>query len=136
MYDYNSVIRPIASAWISNVGVGYIKVSDGFAPNMTVAAEQFVTCMASSGMFDSFTKREILLNEEYVVSGRIGWRLVSNVFVSNQRHNNIEGDVVDIILVPTEDEDRFAVYVSCATIDHTANQDQVKVSLDSLRWDG
>ncbi|AQP43993.1 DUF2510 domain-containing protein [Tessaracoccus flavus] len=136
MYDYNSVIRDIAPGWISNVGVGYIKVSDGFAQNPATMAEQFVTCMASSGMFLGFTKREILINEEYVVSDRIGWRLQSNVYVGNQIHNGIEGDVVDIIVVPTDDEDRFSVYVSCATIGHEENLEQVAVSLETLRYDG
>lgn len=136
MYDYNSVIRSIAPGWISNVGVGYIKISDGFSDNPAKAAEQFVTCMASSGMFYGFEKREILINEEYVVSGRIGWRLVSNVYVGNQKHQGIDGDVVDIIIVPTDDEDRFAVYVSCATIGHSQNLEQVQVSLESLQYDG
>ena len=136
MYDYNSVIRPIAADWISNVGVGYIKVSDGFAENPATAAEQFVTCMASSGMFFGFTKREILINEEYVVSGEIGWRLTSKVYVDNRLQYGIEGDVVDIVVVPTEDPDRFAVYVSCATIDNELNLEQVQVSFESLEYHG
>lgn len=135
MYDYNSVIRQIAQGWISNVGAGYIKISDGFAPNPSTAAEQFITCMASSGMFQSFTKREILFNEEYVVSGEIGWRLTSNVYVANQQHHGIEGDVVDIVILPTDDDDRFAVYVSCATIDHVDNLDQVAAAFDTLRYE-
>ena len=136
MYDYNSVIRSIAPGWISNVGVGYIKVSDGFSDSMSVAAEQFVTCMASSGMFLGFEKREILIDEDYAVDGRIGWRLTSNVYVGNMQAHGIQGDVVDIILIPTDDQDRFAVYVSCVTIDHQENAEQVQVSLETLRWEG
>lgn len=136
LHDSNGMIRDIAPGWMSNVNVGYIKVSDGFSPVMSVAAEQFVTCMASSGMFFGFERREILINQDYVVSDRIGWRLTSNIYVNNQRHNGIEGDVVDIIIVPTDDEDRFAVYVTCVTIGHEVNQREVDRSLASLRFDG
>ena len=136
LYESNGMIRDIAPGWISNVNVGYIRVSDGFSPVMSTAAEQFVTCMASSGMFFGFERREILINEDYVVSDRIGWRLTSNIFVGNQLHQGIEGDVVDIILVPTGDKDRFAVYVSCATIDNDENQREVEHALASLRFDG
>ena len=41
-----------------------------------------------------------------------------------------------VILVPTGDKDRFAVYVSCATIDHEENQREVEHALASLRFDG
>lgn len=136
LWDNNSMIRPIAPGWISNVGVGYILISDGFSDNLDTAAEQFVTCMASSGMFEGFTKREVLRDEDYQVSGRIGWRLTSNVFVGNQLHQGIEGDVVDVVLVPSDDPDRIAVYVSCSTINHQENAAEVQHSLDTLRWDG
>ena len=52
-----------------------------------------------------------------------------------QQHD-IDGDVVDIIVVPTDDKDRFAVYVSCVTIGHDENRAEVDVSLASLRFDG
>lgn len=136
MYDSNGMVRDIAPGWISNVNVGYIKVSDGFSPNMSVAAEQFVTCMASSGMFAGFERRELLINQDYLVSDRIGWRLTSNIFVGNQLFQGIQGDVVDVILVPTDDDDRFAVYVTCATIGNEENQQEVAHSLASLRFDG
>ncbi len=136
MHDDNSMIRSIAPGWISNVNLGYIKVSDGFSDSLPQAAEQFITCMASSGMFESFEKREVLRNEDFSVSGRIGWRLTSNIYVSNQRHNNIVGDTVDVVLVPTEDKDKIAVYVTCATIDLKDNQEETNQMLQSLRWDG
>ncbi|MFT3889221.1 MAG: DUF2510 domain-containing protein [Arachnia sp.] len=136
MHDSNSMTRPIATGWISNVNVGYIKVSEGFSNDLPTAAEQFITCMASSGMFASFTHRDVLNDSAYTVSGRRGWRLTSNVFVSNQRYQGIEGDVVDIVLVPTDDPDKIAAYVSCATIGHEENQGEVRHSLESLRYDG
>lgn len=136
LYDSNGMTRDIAPGWMSNVNVGYILVSDGFSSVMSTAAEQFVTCMASSGMFDGFERRELLVNEDYVVSDRIGWRLTSNIFVGNMKNYDIDGDVVDIILVPTDDKDRFAVYVSCVTIGHEENRAEVDVALNSLRFDG
>ena len=136
MHDSNSMVRPIATGWISNVNVGYIKVSEGFSADPATAAEQFITCMASSGMFYGFTHREVITDNAFSVSARRGWRLTSNVYVSNQRHHGIEGDVVDIVLVPTDDPDKIAAYVSCATNGHEENQKEVRHSLDSLLLDG
>ena len=136
LHESNGMSRDIAPGWMSNVNVGYIKISDGFSSVMSTAAEQFVTCMASSGMFLGFERRELLINEDYVVSDRIGWRLTSNIFVGNMQQHDIDGDVVDIIVVPTDDKDRFAVYVSCVTIGHDENRAEVDVSLASLRFDG
>lgn len=136
MWDDNSMIRQIAPGWISNVNLGYILVSDGFSSSLPQAAEEFMSCMASSGMFYSFERRDLLRDEDYSVDGRIGWRLTSNIYVSNQRHQGIEGDTVDLVLVPTQDKNRIAVYVTCATIGHTENQAEAQRLLESLRWDG
>lgn len=136
MYDYNSMLREIVPGWISNVNVGYVKVSDGFSTNSKVAAEQFVSCMSSSGMFFGFTKRTVLFNEPWDVAGRPAWRLTSNVYVSDWDHANIEGDTVDIVIVPTDDPDKLAVYVSCVTIRHDENIREVEPVLDSLLYEG
>lgn len=136
MYDYNSVLREITPGWISNVNVGYILVSDGFSTDPKAAAEQFVTCMSSSGMFRGFTKRTVLFNEPWDVAGRPAWRLTSNVYVSDWDREGIEGDTVDIVIVPTDDPDRLAVYVSCVTIRHEENIREVEPVLDSLLYEG
>lgn len=136
LHDSNSMLRSIVPGWISNINVGYIRVSDGFSADPRVAAEQFVTCMASSGMFMGFTKRTVLSNESWSVGGRPAWRLTSNVYVGDWGHEGIEGDTVDIIIVPTDDDDRLAVYVTCVTIGHEENIREVEPVLDSLLYDG
>ncbi|NHB84045.1 DUF2510 domain-containing protein [Tessaracoccus sp. HDW20] len=136
MHEDNSMLRPIATGWISNVNLGYILVSDGFSSSLPQAAEEFMSCMASSGMFDGFERRDLLRSEDFNVDGRIGWRLTSNIYVSNQRYQGIEGDTVDLVLVPTGKKDRIAVYVTCATIDKQDNQAETKKMLESLRWEG
>lgn len=134
MYDYNSAIRSIAPGWISNAGVGHILVSDGFSDNLKTAAEQFISCMASSGMFTGFYKREVLLNEDYTVAGVIGWRLLSKVYVTGHERHNIQGDEVNIVLLPTDDADKIAVYVSCATIDHQDSLAEVQGMFETLTY--
>lgn len=136
LWDDNSMIRPIAPGWISNVNLGHIRVSDGFSSSLPQAAEEFMSCMASSGMFEGFERRELLRSEDYSVDGRIGWRLTSNIYVSNQLFQGIEGDTVDVVLIPTDDKDQIAVYVTCATIDLQDNQAEAQAMLESLRWDG
>lgn len=140
LYDNNSMTREIVtegfSGWVSNVNVGYILTSDGFSADPKAAAEQFISCMASSGMFAGFTRRTVLWNEPWDVSGRSAWRLTSKVYVNDWEHHGIEGDTVDLVLVPTDEQGRIAVYVSCVTIDHQENIREVEPVFDSLRYEG
>ncbi|MDF1486912.1 DUF2510 domain-containing protein [Tessaracoccus caeni] len=131
MTDQNSVIRPITDGWISNIDVGYVHAEDGFTEPRT-AAEQFMSCMASSTMFQGYRYRDVLESSAYVVDGHEGWRLRANVYVDNQP-KEIQGDTVDIVVLELGEKDQLSVFVSCATIDLTDNQDEVAAALESLR---
>lgn len=130
MSDQNSIIRPIVSGWISNIDVGYVHAEDGFVEPRS-AAEQFMSCMASSTMFQGYQYRDVLESSAYQVDGRQGWRLRANIYVDNQPE--VDGDTVDVVVLDLGEPGTLSVFVSCATIDLADNQEEVAKALDSLR---
>lgn len=132
LYDHNSTIRTIAPGWMSNLSAGEVLRSEGFKdPRGT--ASQLMGCLASSGLYFGFTGREDLSNESFTLDGQGGWRITSEVRVDNQ--GDIEGDVVDVIVLDLGDPDHFSVFISCATIDDDKNLAEVARATESLRVD-
>ncbi len=130
LYDHNSMTRVIVWGWQSNVSVGEVLRSEGFADPRNTAS-QLMGCLASSGLYLGFTGREDLVNEAFTLDGNAGWRITSDVYVDSQ--GDIEGDVVDVIVLDLGDPDTFAVFISCATIDHEENLAEVAEVTESLR---
>ncbi|RMB59591.1 DUF2510 domain-containing protein [Tessaracoccus antarcticus] len=132
MYDHNSTIRPITSSWMSNLSAGEVLRSEGFTDPRSTAT-QLMGCLASSGLYMGFTGREDLTDASFRLDGHGGWRITADVHVENQ--GSIKGDVVDVIVVDLGDADKFAVFISCATIDDEKNLAEVARATDSLRVD-
>lgn len=130
LHDHNSTIKTITSGWMSNLSVGEVKRSEGFADPRTTAA-QLMDCLASSGLYLGFTGREDLLDESFTLDGHGGWRMTAEVHVGNQ--GDILGDVVDVIVLDLGNPDKLAVFISCATIDNKKNLDEVREATESLR---
>jgi hypothetical protein len=128
-YDVQSQSHSITSRWFSNIAVGAVKKSDGFA-DPAAAAEIAMQCMASSGFYEGFYKREDLTNEAMTISGKPAHHIRSNIFVTG--HEPIEGDVVDVIVVDTGDSERLGIYFGIATI-KDSGEALVKAATASLR---
>lgn len=132
LYDHNSTIRSITSGWMTNLSAGEVRRSEGFTdPRST--ARQLMGCLASSGLYSGFTGREDLADQSFSLDGNGGWRITANVRVGNLK--DIEGDVVDIIVLDLGDPDRLAVFISCATINDAKNLEEVRAATESLRVD-
>lgn len=130
LYDHNSTIKFITDTWMSNVSVGEVRRDEGFAdPRST--AEQLMGCMASSGLYFGFTGREDVANAAYELDGMPGWRITANVLVDSQ--GDIDGDVVDIIVLDLGNADTLSVFISCATIGNQENLNEVTAAAESLR---
>lgn len=128
--DHNSMLRPIIPGWISSISVGALRYSDGFG-DPQIAAQQMMSCVASSSLFSSFTGRNDLLDEAIRLDGYQGWRITSEVFVDFPEE--VDGDIVDIIVIDTGDPDHLSIYVSAATIDLTDNLEEVAQAQSTLR---
>lgn len=132
LYDHNSTIRTITAGWMSNLSVGEVKRSEGFADPRSTAT-QLMGCMASSGLYWGFSGREDLADESFTLDGHGGWRTTAEVHVDNQ--GDIKGDVVDIIVLDLGDPRTLAVFISCATIDNEDNLAEVRRATESLQVD-
>lgn len=113
-YDVQSQTKSITLGWASNVAVGALKKSDGYT-DVKQAADMTMQCLASSGFYTGFQRREDLVTESKTISGHAAYRIKSNIYVTGQ--GSIKGDVVDIIVVDTGNADYFGVYFGIATID-------------------
>ncbi len=130
LYDHNSTTKEIVWGWQSNVSVGEVRRSEGFADPRSTAS-QLMGCLASSGLYLGFTGRDDLRDESFTLDGNAGWRITSDVFVDSQ--GDIKGDVVDVIVLDLGDPDTFAVFISCATIEDEENLAEVATVTESLR---
>lgn len=130
--DMHVQIDEVRPGWISNIGVGQLNAVDGF-DNAQVAARQTMECFASSGYYLNFTHRIDLVNEETTVDGHPAWRLRSEVHISTTTMPEIDGDVVDVIVVDLGDPDRMGLFVSSVTIGDSARQQLVDAAITSLR---
>lgn len=119
--DFNSQVTQVRPGWMSNVGVGQLNAVDGF-DNPQVAARQSMECFASSGYYSGFTHRIDLMDEATTVDGYPAWRLRSEVHIESAQMPEIDGDLVDIIVVDLGDPERMGIFVSSITIGDTTRQ--------------
>ncbi len=132
--DFHSQVDEVRPGWISNIGVGQLNTVDGFADPQT-AARQTLECFATSGYYLGLTHRVDLLSEPATVDGFPAWRMRSEVHIQSSEMPEIEGDVVDIIVVDLGEPDRMGVFVSSATIGDSRRQALVDEAIASLTVD-
>ncbi|MGI5951274.1 MAG: DUF2510 domain-containing protein [Brooklawnia sp.] len=130
--DTHTVIDFVRDGWISNIGVGTLNAVDGFVSPET-SARQTLECFASSGYYLNYTHRVDLINEATTVSGYPAWRMRSEVHIDSGYMPEIDGDVVDIIVVDLGDPERMGLFVSSVTIGDTARQEKVDAAITTLR---
>lgn len=132
--DIHTVVDSVRPGWISNIGVGTLNAVDGFV-SPELAARQTLECFASSGYYVNFTHRVDLLNESTTVSGFPAWHMRSEVHIESADMPEIDGDVVDIIVVDLGDPEKMGLYISSVTIGDTARQPMIDAAIASLRVD-
>ena len=129
--DFNTQMDTVRPGWVSNIGVGQLNAEDGFLDPQT-SARQSMECFASSGYYLNFTERIDLANEATTVSGYPAWWIRAEVRIESADMPEIEGDVVDIIVVDQGDPERMGIFVSSVTIGDERRQRLVDAVIDSL----
>lgn len=132
--DFNTQMDTVRPGWVSNIGVGQLNAEDGFLDPQT-AARQSMECFASSGYYLNFTERIDLANEATTISGYPAWWIRSEVHIESADMPEIDGDVVDIIVVDLGDPERMGIFVSSVTIGDDRRQRLVDAAIDSLAVD-
>lgn len=130
--DLHSVADTVRPGWISNVGVGQLNAEDGFS-DLKTSALQTMQCFSSSGYYENFVERIDVVDTATTIDGHSAWRMTSEVRISSPAMPEIEGDMVDIIVVDIGDPNRLGVYISSVTIGDTARQEKVDAAVATLR---
>lgn len=130
--DHNSMTREIAPGWVSSISVAALNKSDGFT-EPKLAAQQMLDCMSSSSLFLGFSHRVNIRDEAFELDGVQGWRATAEVHVTGRP--GIPGDVVDVVVFDTGQQGRLSIYITCATIDHQDNQEEIAEAFKTLRID-
>ncbi len=130
--DFHAQMDEVRLGWVSNIGVGQLNTVDGFT-SPQIGAQQSMECFASSGYYLNFTHRVDLINEATTIDGYPAWRLRSEVHIESADMPEIDGDVVDILVIDLGDPERMGIFVSSVTIGDERRQALVDASIASLR---
>lgn len=128
IYSYNNG----SGAWFSVSAVGALPKGEGFI-DPKVSAEQMMSCFATSSYYSDFTGRKDLVSEAVTVSGHKGWHLRAEVTVDMPELPQVQGDVIDVVVVDTGSATTLGTYVSSATIGDDATLAQVDEARKGLQ---
>lgn len=131
--DTGGVGKVITPIWFSMILVGQLDRTE-FGDDPEQAAQQVMSCTASSGMYRGFSGRTDTKAEPMQVSGRDGFRIESDITVNDQGPN-IPGDRVVVIALDTGDPTHLAVFMASATLGDAQTNGDVDAAIGSLTVD-
>ncbi|GAA1394502.1 hypothetical protein GCM10009599_19050 [Luteococcus peritonei] len=123
--------RAGGTSWFSVNAVGALAVADGFEDPRT-SAQQMMSCFATSGYYSGFTGRKDLSSQAVTIDGHKGWWLRSEVHVEMAALPQVEGDVIDVVIVDTGDGESLGAYVNSGTIGDTEVLDALARSREAM----
>ncbi|WP_211223184.1 DUF2510 domain-containing protein [Propionicicella superfundia] len=130
-YDVQSQTHTIASGWFNDIAVGALRMADGFdTPQQS--AEVVMQCLASSDFYNGFRGRTDVFSKEVTISGKRAWHIRSEIRVTGHESQQIEGDVIDVIVVDTQQGEYLSLYQTSATIGRSDIQKLVDAATSSL----
>ncbi len=135
VHDYSAQYKIIIRGWMSSTLVGEVRVEDGFE-NPQIAAQRSMDCFATSAYYTNYSGRDDLRSEEITVDGHPGWWERTRIYIDSPDMPQIDGDVVDIVVVDTGKPGAYSIYIGTATIDDDYVQEQVDEVMASLKVEG
>ncbi len=131
-YSTEAVTDVVYPGWFSVASVSALSVADGFeAPQQS--AEAVMSCFASSSYYVGYTGRHDLLNQRVTIDGHRGWHLRSEIYVNIAQLPQVQGDVVDVIVVDTGSPESLGLFMSSYTIGDSGRGALVNQCIASLR---
>ncbi|HEX2855918.1 MAG TPA: DUF2510 domain-containing protein [Propionibacteriaceae bacterium] len=131
-FGTEAVTDTVYPGWFSVASVSMLSKADGFT-SPKASAYSVMSCFASSSYYTGFTGRQDLLSERVTIDGHQGWRIRSDVRVSISNLPQVQGDVVDVIVVDTGSPDSLGLFVSSYTIGDTSRGPLVDQCIASLK---
>lgn len=120
-----------STRWFSVQAVGAVSVADGFEEPRN-SARMMMSCFATSGYYSGFVARKDLLSEKVDVGGKPGWHLRSEVRVDMPELPQVEGDVIDVVVVDVGSPESLGVFISSATIGDIPTISEVERSIEEM----
>lgn len=119
------------AGWVALYALGSLSRANGFdSPRQ--AAEVVVTCMSQSGVFYSdFSSSTPIASAEGVVDGNPAWDLTQEIRIEDPALA-VEGDVVRVVVVDTDDPASYALFVSVVPIGDLAMIAEQEASVAQL----
>ncbi len=122
----------VTSTWFNDIAVGALRFADGFdSPQQS--AEIVMQCLASSGYYDGFTSRKDLVSEAMLISHKQAWHIRSEIHVDDHEGENIAGDVVDVIVIDSQQGEYLSLFQGSSTIGRTDIFRQVETAMSSVQ---
>lgn len=131
-FGTEAVTDTVYPGWFSVASVSVLSLADGFDAPKT-SAYSVMSCFASSSYYRGYVGRDDLLSQPVTISGHRGWRIRSDIRVSLSNLPQVQGDVVDVIVVDTGSTDSLSLFVSSYTIGDTTRGAAVDRCIASLR---
>ncbi|MGO4956507.1 DUF2510 domain-containing protein [Luteococcus sp. Sow4_B9] len=123
---------PLGTRWFSVQAVGALPVAEGFEEPRN-SARMMMSCFATSGYYSGFIGRKDLQSKAVDIDGKKGWHLRSEVYVEMPDLPQVEGDVIDVIVVDTGSPESLGVFVSSATIGDAETLAEIDDSISRMR---
>lgn len=126
------VYEAVTVSWFSMASVGALDIGDGFTePN--AATFQVMSCFATSEYYSGYAGRQDILSEQFNVGEFTGWHLRTEIYVNMDDLPQVEGDIVDVVVVDLGEPESLGVFLSSATIGDTERIAMIEDALASLR---
>lgn len=122
----------IEDKWISEYAVGGLAKANDFT-DPEQAAEIVMQCLTASELFyDGFTGRTDLKREEITVDGKSGYRITSELRVSDPAVT-YGGDQTTVIVLDTGDADSFGMFLGVVPIGESAMEAELESTIEAIK---
>lgn len=122
----------IEDKWISEYAVGGLAKANDFT-DPEQAAEVVMQCLTASDLFyEGFTGREDLEREEVTVDGRSGYRITSELRVSDPEVT-YGGDQTTVIVLDTGDPDSFGLFLGVVPLGESSYEAELEDTIAAIK---
>lgn len=122
----------VEDKWISEYAVGGLPKANDFT-DPEQAAEIVMQCLtASTDFYTGFAGREDLKREEITVDGKSGYRITSELRVSDPEVTP-GGDQTTVIVLDTGDEESFGLFLGVVPLGDSAKEAELEETIEAIQ---
>ena len=123
----------VREGWIAPATLGRVIEADGYTDLPTAAALVMHCLIHDPMLYPDATDRIELHSEAVTVDGHPAHQLRYEVQVAQPEHPELAGDIVDVIMVDTDDQFGYSFFFGAWPIDDAAIEQRITDLADTLR---